>query len=203
MGKLRRPERPLDLRGTGRRLVVETRVATAARVKVGVGDPVALLERAPQRVGLYPGAEPGHAARHLVAVDPAVLGQAQRRVTAPEVKVGAADVGEGDADEDGVGLHVGQRELPDLERLAGTEEDGGLALAHRLAPLPTSKVSCRARTASSAYLSSMTHEMAISEVEIIWMLMPSPASVANIQMISTSEIADRKSTRLNSSHGSI
>ena len=99
MGKLRRPERPLDLRGTGGRLVVETHVATAARVKVGIGDPVALLERAPQRVGLHPGAEPGHAARHLVAVDPAVLGQAQWRVTAPEVKVGAADSGAHQLDE--------------------------------------------------------------------------------------------------------
>src|SRR5216117_4111867 len=84
------------------------------------------------------------------------------------------------ADEDGVGLHLGQWQLAELERLAGTEEDRGLAPAHRLAPLPTSKASWRARTASSAYLSSMTHEIAISEVEIIWMLIPSLESVANI-----------------------
>src|SRR5439155_12417228 len=130
---------------------------------------------------LHARAEPRHAARHLVAVDPAVLGQARRRVAPPEVEVGAAHVGQRHADEDGVGLDVGQRELPDLERLARTEEDGGLAAAHRVAPLPTSKASWRARTASSVYLSSMTHEMAISEVEIIWMLMPSLARVVNIR----------------------
>ena len=40
---------------------------------------------------------------------------------------------------------------------------------------------CRAgRTASSAYLSSITQETAISEVEIIWMLMPSRDSAVNI-----------------------
>src|SRR5206468_877027 len=146
--ELRRPERPLDLRRTGRGLVVETRMAAPAGIEVGVRDPVALFQRSPERVGLHPRAEPRHAARHLVAVDPAVLGQ---------------------------------RELPDLERLARTEEDGGLAAAHRVAPLPTSKASWRARTASSVYLSSMTHEMAISEVEIIWMLMPSLARVVNIR----------------------
>src|SRR2546422_72217 len=122
----------------------------------------------------------GHAARHLVAVDPALLRQPQRRVAPPEVEIRAADVGERDADEDRVGLHVRHGDVADLEGLAGTEEDRRLAAAHRLAPLATSNASCRVRTASSAYLSSMTHETAISDVEIIWMLMPSRPSAANI-----------------------
>src|SRR5437879_12410438 len=63
---------------------------------------------------------------------------------------------------------------------AGTEEVGRLARAHRVTPRATSNASCRLRTASSAYLSSITHDTAISDVEIIWMLMPSRASVANI-----------------------
>src|SRR5882724_5531254 len=178
--KLRGPERALDLRRTRRRLVRQARVAPPTRVEVRVGDPIAFPERTAQRVGLHARAEPGHAAGHLVAGDPAVLRQTQRRVAPPEVEVRAADVGERDADEDGVGLDVGQGHLTDLEGLAGPEEDGRLAGAHRAAPLATSNASCRVRTASSAYLSSMTHDTAISDVEIIWMLMPSRASVANI-----------------------
>src|SRR5437016_1426848 len=95
--------------------------------------------RAPQRVRLDARAEPGHPAGHLVAEDPAVVGQAKWRVAPPEVEVGTAHVGERDADEDGVGLHLGQWQPPELERLAGTEEDRGLAPAHRLAPLPDRK----------------------------------------------------------------
>src|SRR6185295_1570918 len=41
--------------------------------------------------------------------------------------------------------------------------------------------SCRARTASSVYFASMTTEILISDVEIIWMLMPSPASTSNMR----------------------
>src|SRR5712692_9023268 len=178
--ELRGPDRPLDLGRARRGFSVQTRVAAPARVEVGVGDPVALLERAAERVGRDARAEPRDAPRHLVAEEPAVVGQAQRRVAAPEVEVRAADVRERHADQDRVGLELGNRQLADLERLAGAEEDGGLALAHRRAPFPTSNASWRARTASSAYLSSMTHETAISEVEIIWMLMPSWASVVNI-----------------------
>src|SRR5207244_1234515 len=178
--ELRGAERPLDLGRARRRLVGQARVAAPARIEVRVGDPIALFQRPPQGVGLHAGAESGHAARHLVAVDPAVLRQPQRRVAPPEVEVRAADVGERDADEDRVGLHVRHGDVADLEGLAGTEEDRRLAAAHRLAPLATSNASCRVRTASSAYLSSMTHETAISDVEIIWMLMPSRASVANI-----------------------
>src|SRR5262249_62107657 len=118
-----------------------------------------------------------HAPRHLVAEDPAVLRQTQRRVAAPEVQIGAADVGERDADKNGVRFDLRQRQLADLEGLAGAVEDRGPADTHRAAPArPTSKASCRARTASSVYLSSMTHEMAISDGELIWMLMPSPGS---------------------------
>src|SRR5204863_7822293 len=64
-------------------------------------------------------------AAHLVAEDPAVLGQPQRRVAAPEVQAGAAPVGERDLDEDGVGLDLGPRQLADLEGLARPDEDGG------------------------------------------------------------------------------
>ncbi len=39
---------------------------------------------------------------------------------------------------------------------------------------------CSARTASSMYFSSISTEILISEVEIIWMLMPSSDSVRNI-----------------------
>src|SRR5262249_51923275 len=46
---------------------------------------------------------------------------------------------------------------------------------------PSSKASWRARTASSVYLSSITHDTAISDVEIIWMLMRSRDSVWNIR----------------------
>src|SRR5262249_55444103 len=178
--ELRGTERALDLRRARRRLVRQARVAAAARIEVRVGDPVALLERPAQRVGLHPRAELRHAAGHLVAEDPAVLRQPQRRVAAPEVEVRAADVGERDADQDRVRLDVGHRHLADLEGLAGAEEDRRLAVAHRAAPFATSNASCRLRTASSAYLSSITHDVAISDVEIIWMLMPSRASAANI-----------------------
>src|SRR6267378_534631 len=180
VGELRGTDRALDLGRARRGLVVETRVAAPARIEVRVGDAVAFLERAAQRVGLDARPEPGHAARHLVAEEPAVVGQAQRRIAAPEVQVRTADVGERDADQDRIGLDLRDRQLAELERLAGAEEAGRLTLAHRLAPFPTSNASWRARTASSAYLSSITHETAISEVEIIWMLMPSLASVSNI-----------------------
>ena len=43
-----------------------------------------------------------------------------------------------------------------------------------------SKVWCSTLTASSMYFSSITTVILISEVEIIWMLMPSSASVRNI-----------------------
>src|SRR4029077_1457364 len=40
--------------------------------------------------------------------------------------------------------------------------------------------SCSARTASSVYLASITTDILISEVEIIWMLMPSSESTSNM-----------------------
>src|SRR5207244_431914 len=180
--ELRRPARPLDLGRAVGGLLVEAHVAAAARVEVAVGDAVAFLEGPAQRVGLDLAAEAGDAAGHLVAEDPAVLGQAQRRVAPPEVEVGAAHVGQRHADHDRLGLDLGQRHLADLERLAGAEEDGRLALDHPRTPsAPSSKASCSARTASSAYLSSITQETAISEVEIIWMLMPSLESAENMR----------------------
>src|SRR5437773_4029636 len=43
------------------------------------------------------------------------------------------------------------------------------------------KASCSARTASSVYLASITTEILISEVEIIWMLIPSLESTSNMR----------------------
>src|SRR5207247_3175181 len=45
-----------------------------------------------------------------------LLEKKKRRVAPPEVEVGAAHVAQRHADEDGDGLEVGQRELPELER---------------------------------------------------------------------------------------
>src|SRR5205823_1484672 len=134
--ELRGPTRPLDLGRARRRLLVEADVAAATRIEVGVGDAVALAQRPSQRVGLHVSAELRHAARHLVAEDPAVL-----------------------------------RQPP-----AGPSARAGLEGSR-----PSSNVSCRERTASSAYLSSITQDTAISEVEIIWMLMPSLESAANMR----------------------
>src|SRR5438874_2328024 len=44
----------------------------------------------------------------------------------------------------------------------------------------SSNALCSARTASSMYFSSISTEILISDVEIIWMLMPSSDSVRNI-----------------------
>src|SRR6266550_3450073 len=44
----------------------------------------------------------------------------------------------------------------------------------------SSKARCSTRTASSRYFSSITTEVLISDVEIIWMLMPSSARLLNI-----------------------
>src|SRR5207248_9478592 len=43
------------------------------------------------------------------------------------------------------------------------------------------KASCSAPTASSVYLASITTEILISEVEIIWMLIPSLESTSNMR----------------------
>src|SRR5215813_9714768 len=181
--KGRRPHGPLDLVRAGRKLLVQAGVAASTRVEVRVGDAVAFLQGAAEGICADFRSQLCHPARHLVAEDPAVLGQAQRRIAAPEVQIGAADVGMGDADQDTRRLDLRDWHLPNLERLARTEEDCGFrggSHARPYAPrsLPSSKASWSERTASSAYLSSMTHETAISEVEIIWMLMFSLESVA-------------------------
>src|SRR5206468_7402145 len=102
--ELRWTGRALDLGRAGGRLVRQARVAASARIEIRVGDAIALLQRATQRVGLHSRAELGDSAGHLVAEDPAVVRQPQRRVASPEVEIGAAYVGERDADEDRVGL---------------------------------------------------------------------------------------------------
>src|SRR5262249_21011346 len=83
-------------------------------------------------------------------------------------------------------LRSGRRDRRDEGPADGLESDVAhdrrTACYPAFAPArPTSNVSCSARTASSAYLSSITHETAISEVEIIWMLMPSRAIVPNMR----------------------
>ena len=109
---------------------LQARVAAPARIEVGVGDAVALLERPAQRVGLDPRAELGHPAGHLVAEDPAVLGQPQRA----RRRARSADrsrtcwrretrISTPSGSTSGIG------DLADLERLAGSEEHGGLAVA--------------------------------------------------------------------------
>src|SRR5439155_22352066 len=46
---------------------------------------------------------------------------------------------------------------------------------------PPTNASCSVRTASSVYFSSITTEILISDVEIIWMLMPSAESTSNLR----------------------
>src|SRR5262249_56276511 len=123
--------------------------------------------------GLDAGAEPSHPPGHLVAEDPAVLGVPEGRVAAPEVQVGAADVGHAHPDQHALGLDLGDRHLADLKRLARAEEDRGPRRRADAGSLPSSKASCSARTASSAYLSSMTQDTAISHVETPSLFTPS------------------------------
>jgi hypothetical protein len=129
--KVARPARPLDLGGTVRGLVVEAHVAPAARIEVGVGDTVPFFERPTERIGLHPRAELGDPTGHLVPENPAVLGQAKRRVASPEVEVRAADVGERDAHQDGVRLDLRQRHVAEVERFSRSEEDGGFSGAQK------------------------------------------------------------------------
>src|SRR5437870_902462 len=68
---------------------------------------------------------------------------------------------------------VAQRRVIDLDAPHGRFPGGAEAL-----PI---NVSCSARTASSVYLASMTTEILISEVEIIWMLIPSLESTSNMR----------------------
>src|SRR5438132_7650306 len=65
---------------------------------------------------------------------------------------------------------VAQRRVVELDAPHGRFSGG--------API---KASCSARTASSVYLASMTTEILISEVEIIWMLIPSLARTSNMR----------------------
>src|SRR5437660_6104633 len=65
---------------------------------------------------------------------------------------------------------VAQRRVVELDAPRGRFSGG--------API---KASCSARTASSVYLASMTTEILISEVEIIWMLIPSLARTSNMR----------------------
>src|SRR5437870_33301 len=69
---------------------------------------------------------------------------------------------------------VAQRRVVDLDPPHGRVPGAGVG------GFPI-KASCSARTASSVYLASMTTEILISEVEIIWMLIPSLESTSNMR----------------------
>src|SRR6266566_133223 len=69
---------------------------------------------------------------------------------------------------------VAQRRVVDLDPPHGRVPGAGVS------GFPI-KASCSARTASSVYLASMTTEILISEVEIIWMLIPSLESTSNMR----------------------
>src|SRR5438552_3300888 len=74
---------------------------------------------------------------------------------------------------------VAQRRVVDLDPPHGRFSDAGVG-GFGVGGLPI-KASCSARTASSVYLASMTTEILISEVEIIWMLIPSLESTSNMR----------------------
>src|SRR5262245_49697164 len=104
---------------------VETRVAAPARVEVRVGDAIAFAQRAAEGIRLHLRAEPGHPAHHLVPVDPPILRVPERRVATPEMQIRAADVGDGHPNQDALGFHLRNRDVPHLERFPRTEEHGG------------------------------------------------------------------------------
>src|SRR5262249_48645920 len=110
-------------------LAMEAHVAAAARVKVAIRDAVAFAEGLAQGVRSDTGPEARHLAGHLVAEDPAVDRQRERRVPAPEMEIRAADVRERHADEHGARLKLGERQLAELEGLAWPVEHGGLPAA--------------------------------------------------------------------------
>ena len=168
-------------------------MAAAARVEVRVGDAVALPSGRPERVGLdlarraratrpvisWPKIQPSSGRRS--GASPRQKCRSEPQTLARETRISTP-----------VRLDLRQRNLADLERLARSEEDGrfaggsasmsvSLARPRSVRSPPSSKASCSARTASSVYLSSMTQETAISDVEIIWMLMPSADSASNMR----------------------
>src|SRR5690606_13197652 len=82
-----------------------------------------------------------------------------------------------------------QRLVVGVVHFGAVERDGGDAagvdvaedgIGHDPYSWSSSNALCSTRTASSMYFSSTTTVILISEVEIIWMLMPSSASVRNI-----------------------
>src|SRR5213594_247149 len=74
---------------------------------------------------------------------------------------------------------VAQRRVVELDGPDGRFTDAGVG-GFGVGRFPM-KASCSARTASSVYLASMTTEILISEVEIIWMLIPSLESTSNMR----------------------
>src|SRR5687768_11201187 len=111
--------------GAGAAAAGEAVLAAATGEEILVDDAVALVERLPVRVGGEAVAELLDVAGHLVAV---VAGQgpvplAGVELAAPDVEVRAADVREGDADNGGARLGIGNGVLADLERRADLGQD--------------------------------------------------------------------------------
>ncbi len=68
-------------------------------------------------------AELRHPPHHLVADD--VIPRAQRRIPAPDVQVGATDIGSGDAHQDAVWFDGWQCDIANFHAASGCVEDGG------------------------------------------------------------------------------
>src|SRR5438094_3412165 len=75
---------------------------------------------------------------------------------------------------------VAQRRVVELDASHGRFSGAGVGGFGGVGGFPM-KASCSARTASSVYLASITTEILISEVEIIWMLIPSLESTSNMR----------------------
>ena len=123
------PPRP-DPPGSAVELVVgETRGAAAAWIEVGVHDAVALAEGLSGRVGRDARAEALDPPRHFVPHD---RRRFARGVAVPPVQVRTADVAEREAHQGRPGRDLGNRKLPELERLAGAGVDECSTLRHVL-----------------------------------------------------------------------
>src|SRR5437773_1926957 len=159
------------------------------RGRHGAAARVAQTDEGRARVG-----RGAHARQRAVAVGPEAIDGAEKLLVAwVRTRPAALDVVDaevveplGDAqlvlerEGDVLGLRpVAQRRVVDLDPPHGRFSDAGVG-GFGVGGLPI-KASCSARTASSVYLASMTTEILISEVEIIWMLIPSLESTSNMR----------------------
>ena len=105
-------------------------VAAVAGIEEREGDPVAFLQRPPQRVRGDAATQGVDHAGELVTGHPAQIGPAVVAVVAPVVEVGSADGGGGVPDEDAAGLDLRRGQGLQLERLARLVENDGQSLWH-------------------------------------------------------------------------